>query len=127
MNRQEVIKQAYIEAWNGYREALKVVDERGYHTEQDTLFRDFIVHLPQLSPMAAQIYRQLTALIHVEVPVGITRDNIEILAHIFDELELNYIILPDGIKLTNMEDDEPEGVTNEANNTTSNNASRDDQ
>ena len=103
MDRHELIKQALIEAWQGYIGALEdiapdmkeLIDRKPCGS-----------NLAALSPMAAQIYRQLSSVTYIKIPTGIDFASKTMLADILEESGVNFIIMPDIIETIPTEEDE---------------------
>jgi len=69
MNRVEAVKQAFVEAFQGYTAAIREVTD-GIDTG-NTFVRPGLRHvLSHLAPVAAEIYRQLTGRVVAENPTG---------------------------------------------------------
>lgn len=102
MDRQELIKQAYVEAWEGYRSAL---DDLVEHPVSITANSDYTILLSKLSPMAAQIYRQLSSVTYIKIPPEIDEATTHLLADILEASGVKYVIMPDIIETIPTDDE----------------------
>ncbi len=96
MDRKELVKQAFIETWEGF--AAAVLEKKPGLIEADML-----IPLADLSPMAAQIYRQLSSVTYIKMPPQSSRSDYDLVADIMEESDINAVILPQDIETISTE------------------------
>lgn len=101
MDRHELVKQAYLEAWESY---IAAMGELVKAKDLPFTTRDLIGLLADLSPMAAQIYRQLSTVTYIKIPVSYDRAMGELIAQVLEESGVNFVIVPNEVETTPTED-----------------------
>lgn len=105
MDRTELVKQAFIEAWEGYVAAIKIMrpDQETFNSLPSA--EGLII----ISPIAAQIYRQLSSVTYIKIPDEYQNEaNIDMLTDMLEHSGVNYIIMPKSIETIPTEDEDNE-------------------
>lgn len=95
MNRQELIKEAFNEAWEGYIAALKDLSPCQIEVNDA---KDKVILMANLAPIAAQIYRQLSTVTYIKTPIDLSFSHQQMLAEVLEESGVNFIIMPNEIE-----------------------------
>ncbi len=103
MDRPELVKQAIVEAWEGYVKAMReilpeqIIGNNPIPSEGG---------LSIISPIAAQIYRQLSSVTYIKIPPHYSIEDKEWLAGILEQADLRFIIMPNDIETIPTEEEE---------------------